>query len=385
MKKTSLIMIGLIILSILSGCTGQNFGSGETGTGMSDGDILIGIPGPMSHMKEITGFYNGVMMAVDEINTNGGINGRTMKVWFEDDKGTFHDGMKLAQEFVLEEEMTAVIGHWNTYITLPAAAVYDEAGFIMLSPIVSNTELTKKGYQHVFQNTISDHEMGRQMAVYAAEKGYRRIAIFYAENDYGNGLAKAFERHFADMGGQVVDRRTEFIGVREFNQAFEKWKAMDYDAVFVADSMPHAKEFITILRAKDDSVAILSGDGLDMADLPSMLGEAAEGILIGTMYHPENTAHKQVDFIKAYTKKYNTEPDVWAAQGYDSIDLLAYAIRHAPVPEPSEIAKVLHNNRDWTGVMGKAEFNANGEMTGRKVYIKTVRNGKMEFAGLAEQ
>lgn len=375
MKKAILFIICLIVFSLMSGCIAQKdmLKEREAFAKKADEDIVIGMPGPIEYMKDLTGFHNGVMLAVEEINSNDGIKGRMIKTRFEDDKGSFSDGMKVAQEFAAQKDMIAVIGHWNTYITLLAARIYNDAGLVMLSPVVSNADITKKGYKYVFQNTINDNDMGRQMAGYANEKSYKHIVVFYADNDYGNGLASAFEDFASDYGSIVVDRMTEFVNEQEFDKAYDKWKAFEYDAVFIADSMPHAGEFIKKLRAKDGSIPIFAGDGMDVANLPDELGRAAEGLAIATMYNPEQGDVKLKEFIQQYKSKYNSEPDVWAIQGYDSIKLLAYAMQKAEVPTPSRIAEVLRNDKEWEGVLGSAQFDSNGAMTGRNIYMKVIQ------------
>lgn len=381
MKKSFLLVTGLMLLFSLTGCfAGKDmFKAREAFADKKSGRILIGIPGPVWLMKDTTGFLNGVMMAVEEINSNNGIAGRLIETRVVDDKGTFADGIKVAQDFAGQEDMAAVIGHWNSYITIPVAKIYNDAGLVMLSPVVSNTELTKKGYKFVFRNTISDYEMGRQMADYAKYRNYKRIVTFYADNDYGRGLANAFEDGVRDNGGFVVDRVTEFVNDMEFNKAYDKWKALDYDAVFIADSMPHAGGFIKKLREKDTKIPVFAGDGLDIAGLPSMLGIAAEGIVVATMYNPQNSSDKLNKFINEYAKKYNAGPDVWAVQGYDSIKLLTYAIEKAKSPNTSAIAEVLHNTKEWEGTLGTIGFNQNGEMTGRSIHKKIVKDGKFEY------
>ncbi len=380
MRKNYLLIICILLCMSVTGCMGdKDILKDREEFSISSEVLTIGIPGPMAYMKEITGFYNGVMEAVEEINSTGGIDGKEINVVFEDDKGTFNDGIKIAQEFAHRKDIFAVIGHWNTYITLPAAEIYNDAGIVMLSPVVSNNELTKKGYNYVFQNIINDSDMGSQIAQYVYEQGHKRIVVFYVENDYGKGLAKAFEDSLSDTGGTVIDRVTDFANEIEFSKAYNKWKALEYDAVFIADSMPHAGEFIKKLRQRDSDMPIFSGDGLDVAELPSMLGKAANEITIATMYNPNTGSLEQNEFIKQYTEKYDLEPDLWAMQGYDSIKLLAYAFKNAKDLTPSGVSQILKAKTGWEGIMGITEFNLEGQMTGRKVFWKRVQNGEMEY------
>lgn len=383
MKRYGLIINSIVCMTLLSGCVGAgNFAEKrEAYTAGGSGDIVIGIPGPISYMKDITGFCNGVQLAADEINQAGGIDSRKIALEIKDDKGVFDDGVKIAQDFASDESVVAVVGHWNTYITLPAARIYNDAGIVMLSPVVSNPDLTKKGYRYVFQNIVNDSQMGAEMAAYAGKMGYKRVVVYYADNDYGRGLSMAFENALKDQGGSVIDRNTEFVNDAAFDRAYDKWKALDFDAIFIADSMPHAGGFIQQVRAVSKDVPLFSGDGLDIGDISELLGEAAEGIVIATAYNPDRDSPLQRAFEKKYSDAYGMKPDIWAAQGYDSIMLLAEAMKKNGGPSPKGIAAALHEDTDWQNVLGTVHFDSNGEMTGMKIHKKIIRNRMVQFLG----
>jgi branched-chain amino acid transport system substrate-binding protein len=333
-------------------------------------------------MRDGTGFLKGVKMAVAEVNTKSARARRgavRMTIRVADDQANFMEGIRIAQNLAVQPDITAVIGHWNSSIAIPAARIYNDAGLLMLSPVVSNPELTSKGYGYVFRNTLSDTEMGRQLAEYAARMNYRRVVIDYADNEYGMALANAFEDALSRTGGKVIDRVTDFNNALEFNEALDKWKALDYDAIFVADSMPHAAAFIRQMRQADKRIPMFGGDGLDVTDFLAKLGTAAEGVVVATVFNPEERRTELQKFIAAYRRKYAAEPDVWAILGYDSIQLIASAVQKAGSASPRKIAAALHGMKGWSGVLGTLRFDAAGEMRGIAIFKKIVRGGRFEY------
>ncbi|MGD9156385.1 MAG: ABC transporter substrate-binding protein [Bacillota bacterium] len=380
MKKEVKLGAVLVALSMLAGCfaTKDMAKVREAFAMRHPGKITVGMVGPLSLMRDSTGFLNGAALAAAEVNaSNSGALRITIKVL--NDNANFMEGIRIAQSLAAQPELTVVVGHWNSALTIPAARIYNDAGIVMLSPVVSNPELTTKGYRYVFRNTLSDAGIGRQLARYAAGKNYRRVVIYYADNEYGMALANAFEDAFSQAGRKVIDRVTDFNNDFEFQKNLDKWRALNYDAVFVADSMPHAPEFIRQIRRADGKIPMFGGDGLDVADFPVTLGEAAEGFVVATLFNPGQNRPELRRFIAKYRKRYGGEPDVWAAQGYDSVKLLVCAASKADGASPRKIAAALHRLREWSGVMGNVSFTASGELHRKAIYQKIVRNGKFVY------
>ena len=85
------------------------------------------------------------------------------------------------------------------------------------------------------------------------------------------------------------------------------------------------------------------------------------------------------DFVRAFQKRYGLLPDVWAAQGYDAVKVLAHAMEEAGTTVPEKVAEVLHSTKDWPGVTGLHTFDENGDVIGKGIVKKRVQNGKFEY------
>lgn len=386
MKKERILAFTSILISIsflLTSCFSQTdmVKAREAFASKASGNIIVSVVWPISELKSDTGFVNGANMAIEEINANKGVQGRQLEIKVMDEKLSFREEMLSAQEIASQKDIVAVIGHWEPYISLPAAKIYNDSGLLFLSPAVSSDELTTQGYDYVFRNTLSDYEMGSQMADYIAGQGLNRAVIFYEDDDYGKAVAKAFESQFIESGGGIVDRVTDFSNELEFEKAYDKWIALDYDAVFIVDSMPHAGVFLNRLRKVDQEVPIFAADGLDLEDLPTMLGAAGEGLFVATTYNNQDSRRASKLFRETYEAKFAIKADTWAVQGYDSIKLIAYAIDQAKGTDPIKLASTLHNTINWNGVIGTISFDEDGNMTGKAISMKVIKNGQYEFVG----
>src|SRR5690606_39739667 len=114
---------------------------GETGA-----EIVIGAPWPWE-ARSALGYSKGLDMAVAEINGAGGVLGRPLRIKRVDDRESVAEGRLAAQQLAEDREVVAVIGHLQSYVSVPAAAIYDMAGLVMIAPTSTDPRLTSQGYR----------------------------------------------------------------------------------------------------------------------------------------------------------------------------------------------------------------------------------------------
>lgn len=377
LRKISVLSM-LVILCLLTGCFNNDLvKQREKNAGKGD-NILIGVPVPLEFAKKNTNFLKGIEMAQEDINASG-INGKKIKLEIVDDQGNFKKAVDIAQAFSKNVNMTAVIGHWFSDVCIPVSNIYEEAGMLTIVPTVSNPELTEKGYRYVFQSITSDKKIAREMCKYAQKKGYKKVVIYYEESSYGSNLADAIETEAKFDGLKVIDRNSGFVTEEQFKSAHDKWKALDFDAVLLAVNMPEGGSFINALRKMNQNAGIISADGLDVGEFIKSVGVNGEGVVIATTYSPSNNRPELEQFKQKYMDKYHEEPDAWAIQGYESLELVAHAIQQTNSCSPKVLADYLRNMKPWQTVSGAISFNQNGEIDGRKIYKKTVVNGQFQY------
>jgi len=368
-KKPTFILFILVLalLALATGCLGTK----------NKGDVAIGVAWPFESNNSM--FREGVELAVKEINRDGGIKGRKIQLVMKDDQASVAEGMSIAQSFAGDRQVAAVIGHRNSFVSIPTSRIYEEAGLVMLSPASTAPELTKKGYRSVFRNLPSDDEIARKIAIFCSQQGQKRMVVYYSEDSYGMGLANSFEDHAKKVGIKVVDRISYYGDLKDLERLHNKWKALDFDGIFIASGMPAGAEFIADCGQVGSSARYYAGNAMDSPLLHEIGGKAADGTVVGTIFNPADTRPEVKKFIEDFTKEYNGPPGAYSAQGYDAVKMLAAAIERTGDSDSAALADNLRGLKNWPGVAGYHSFDQNGDEVGDLVVIKVLRDGKFQL------
>jgi branched-chain amino acid transport system substrate-binding protein len=346
------------------------------------GDVVVAAAWPWELRKELR-YGEGLDLAVDEVNQGGGVNGRKLRLTRVDDHESVDEGRLAAQRIAGNPDVVAVVGHLQSYVTVPAAAVYDLSGLVLLSPTATDSELTSHGYRRVFRTTLNDRSIGRQIAEFAAHRGLRRVAIFYIRNTYGRELANAFEERASEVGVAIAARRSydpsDQANDRTFEPIAREWKDLPMDGIFLAGEVPSAGYFIAQARAAGIRVPILGGDALSAPSLMSVPGPAAEGTIVGSVFHPDEPRAEVRRFTTLFTARYRVAPDAASAVAYDAVHLLVHAMQQAHSSAPDDVAAAMRAVRDWPGVTGSFSFDNDGDVIGKHLVTLIVRHGRFEY------
>lgn len=375
--KTVLVL--LLTLFTLSACDQASLAQQRSEQlAAQSGEITVAVAWPLTSSKAT--LAKGVQLAADEINSGGGIlGGRKLKLLFKDDAGSLSTGRQVAQEIANDPGVAAVIGHLNSYITAPASLIYERAGLLMITPGASGQKVTEQGGKLVFRSLPGNRDQGRQIGDYAAAQGYRRVAIYYIKNDYGVDLANCFEQRAHELGMTVVDRQSYDMGGGDRSITLRNWAAfLKIDAIFFVGSLPEGGQIMRDMRAAGLQMPVFGGAGLDSPDLIKLGGPSVNGTVVFSLFN-QNDPHPDVlAFGQRYQARYGKLPDATAAQGYDTLKLLAHAMTAARSTAPVEVAAALRATRDWRGVTGRHTFDLKGDLIAKQLAKVVVNNGKFE-------
>lgn len=349
----------------------------------SEDEIVIAVAWPFQSAK--AALLDGVRLAVDEVNASGGLlGGRKIRLLLKDDESSLTRGRLVAQEIANDLQVSAVIGHLNTYIAQPAAQIYERAGLVFITPGASGQKITESGNRLVFRSLPGNREQGRQIGDYAQAKGYKNIALYYIKNDYGVDLANYFEQRANELGIHIVDRRSYNKEGDNHQAIFTDWAAfLKFDAVFFAGSLPEGPQIIRDMRASGIKVPVFGGVGLDSPEAMKAGGPDVEGTVVFSLYNADNPRPDVQAFNTRFLKVAGRKADSHAAQGYDTARLLMHAIAKANSRSPEKIAQALRSTQNWQGVTGTHSFTDKGDLSGKRLAQATVNANGFVFAGEA--
>lgn len=318
---------------------------------------------------EKTGFINGVMLAADEINQRPEkLLGRSIKVNIEPDAKTFQEVKPTVRRIAANPRITAVLGHRKSGIATPASVIYEKSQIIFMPPIATSKELTDHDFQYLFRMIPNNEVMSGQLVSVAKSLGYKKIAMLYTRDDLSRELAFLFEESSVKQNIELVQSSSFFEDEEDYRSVISQFSDKTFDAFFIAASDKPAGKMVRQLREMGMNQPVIGRHSLRSTNYIKLAGKAAENTIVPTVLPMDNHNPLAKTFIAHFKTKYEAEPDYEAAQGYDSVMLLANVIQQAGSTVPSLLSSTMHYMPAWEGVTGLHAFDNHGELRG-KVYL----------------
>lgn len=315
-----------------------------------------------------------IQLAIDEINSRPGSTFRFQGI-FEDDGLSTEKGLSAASKLIHTDNVPILIGPLASSITRAVAPVAQKAGVVLLSPGSSAPGITDAG-PLIFRNCLSDVYEGSEMASFARDRlGLKKVAIYYINNDFGVGLSKVFEAEFQKMG-KVVLIESFPQGARDHRTALTKLKAAKPDAVYLVGY----DEMISVFRQAKEvgfDTQWLGTTFLNDQSLVDQTGHDSDNtVLAAWAFDPKSENPRIKAFSDSIRKQTGgLEPDVYSANSYDAVYLIAEAISSRGTL-PQQVREGLMNIKQFEGVTGKITFTANREVM-EEIKFKRIVNRKL--------
>ncbi len=344
--------------------------------------IKVGVYGSLTGSTATFGqsTKKGVDLAFKEINDAGGVKGRPLQALHEDDQGKPEEAAAVVQKLIDQDKVVAVLGEVASTRSLAAAPICQAAGIPMITPSSTNPKVTEVG-DYIFRVCFIDPFQGEVMAQFAAQDlGVKRAAVLTdVKNDYSVGLAQFFKQRFTEMGGTVVAEQSYSEGDKDFNGLLTKIKGSNPDVLFIPGYYTEVGLIAQQARALGFDKPLLGGDGWESPKLLEIGGAALEGSYYSNHYFAGAPIPRIQEFVAKYKAVYGEEPDSIAALAYDAAKLLAHAMNTAPGLGGSEIRDAITAVRDFPGVCGTVNFDANRNPVKPATVLK-VEGGAIAFA-----
>lgn len=297
---------------------------------------------------------NGIKMAVDEINAAGGIEGRKLDVFLEDDLGSPEKAKEAVKKLIAERNIHVLLGEVASTNSLFAGPVAQEAKIPMITPSSTNPRVTQIG-DYIFRVCFVDPFQGEAMAKFAFnELKLRRVAIFGDVNsDYSKGLAVNFQDTFKRLGGEILIEQAYTQMDTNFKIQLKSIRKTKPDAIYLPGYYNQVGIIAKQTRELGMNMPLLGGDGWDSPELWKLSGYALKNSYITNHFALDNPEVVVREFVRKYDAKYDSEADALAALGYDTVYLLADALRRAKSADGEGLRDALAATKDFSGVTGK--------------------------------
>lgn len=342
--------------------------------------IRIALVGPMSGDLARMGRYmrEGALLAVSEWNEKGGVLGRKVELLVGDDQADPKQAVIVAKQMV-KEGVFGVVGHFTSSASIPASAIYQEAGILQITPASTDPRLTEQGFDNVFRTCGRDDQQGQVAAEFVlGTLKAKRIAAVHDKTPYGRGLAEAFSKAVERKGRRLLAYEAIMQGEKDFEPLLERLKSLRLDVLYFGGIYREAGLLLKQMREQGLETTFVSGDGVIGEEFVRVAGEKAALGSYLTSYPDPKFLPKAKAVIARYEKRYGPIGP-YSLYTFDATSALLHAIEKAKPKDGSkrELKKVSRALRAMTyvGALGSFRWDKKGDVVGAPYVVYVTKKG----------
>lgn len=355
------------------------------------GELRIGLVGPMTgpgvqygqSMKE------AAQLAVNQINDAGGVNGKKILLFMEDDESNPAKAVSSMQKLINSDQIAAAVGNYNSSCTLAAMGVTQRFKVPHLCPISTAAAITAGGNPYIFRNCATNPMQVGQLADWvfkhlSKEGQINKAAILHENTDYGTGIMEDFvENVKKDPNWELVANESYNPGDTDMVAQLTSIKGKNPAVLLIGGNVTEGAQIVRQAKEIDFPVQFLGLGGLSNDRFAELAGvENVEGIINVSYFEKDSPNPLAQKFVQDYQKAYNKDPDMFAAATYEAIDLIAHVARNLGGESWKSVANLRQTLTegiaaldDLPGVQGPTTFDEKGQAD-KLVYIIRWEGGK---------
>jgi branched-chain amino acid transport system substrate-binding protein len=341
-------------------------------------NIPIAVVGPITGSNAALGeqMKRGAEMAVADINAKGGVLGKKLDLIEQDDACDPKQAVAAAND-VVGKKVVFVAGHYCSSSSIPASAVYNEAGVLQMTPASTNPALTddaaKKGWNNVFRSCGRDDVQGGIAGKYLADrfKG-KKVAIVHDKTAYGKGIADETMKAMNKAGLKETMYEAITQGDKDFTALISKMKQANIDVIYFGGYQTEGGLIVRQARDQGFKAQFIGADALVTEEFWKITGAAGDGTLMTFPPDPRN-----VPAAKAVVDKFKAagyDPEGYTLYTYAAIQAFAAAADKAKSLKVDDLSKALKSITVDT-VIGPLSWDKKGDVTNPKYVFYIWKNG----------
>ncbi len=333
--------------------------------------IRLGWVGPLSPPGNYASGQEvkwAVELMADQINAAGGINGRPLKIFYEDTKGQPAEGSAAAIRLITKDHVAAIFGEFHSSVALAEIDVAHKYGVPWVGTDVWSDKITARQYPEVFRIAPANSLIYTKVANWIVSQGFKNVAILAENTDFGQGGAQVVSDLLTKKG---VKHKVVTIELKQQDFTPALLRLMNQNPrpdlleMVVAGQAQYqvVKQACQLGFAPTAQTAMLGSSGLLVKEVWEVDGQCAKHLLVVDVAMPKSQWNdKTRAFVKAFTERYNRPPTGVAMEGYDTLGVVAAAIKKAGSTDSKAIIHALEN-LDYTGTHGEYSFSMKKEPT----------------------
>jgi len=363
---TAIVMLAIIVYAC------GNKGKNDT--------IKIGAILPLTGNSAIWGIptKEGIDLATELLNKEGGINGKKVEIIYEDTKADPVTATKSIQKLISVDKVIAIIDNSNSSVTLAVAPIVEKNMIPLLVTGASSPKIKDAG-DYVFRIWNSDALEGEFMSDLAYNSfKFNNVAIIYVNNNYGVGLKEAFSKSFGNFGGKTGTIETFDENSIDFKTQCSKVIASKSDAIYLICYPKQGAILLKQLKELGNTKQVFGAVAFEDPTLLQNAGEAANGLIFPLPAPVDTTLQYYNRFRANYFSKYNKPVQFLAAEGFDGFNVIIASLKMSSTINSENLKNNLYKIINYKGVSGLISFDSFGEVH-KPFGIRVVKNNKFEW------
>ena len=343
--------------------------------------IILPLTGKLAEFGEIE--QRSFLMAVEEINSAGGINGKKISLIIEDTRGAPEVGCLAIEKLIVQDEVVVIGGGFSSSVTWAASAIAEKHKVPFLVNTASDDKITEMGREYIFRLNPPASEHLTTLASFLTKVARIRSAVILRENTpFGNYASKKFLKLCKKLGIKVLMKEGYEVDAIDFNPLLLKVEAKKPDLVYM---ISHIMDAILLLhQAKElnlnPKLFVGHGAGFTLPEFREYAGEASEYLYSSTLWTPSVPYPGTKNYYERFIAKYDTPADYHGAEAYAAMYVIWDALKRAKSYKREDVRDALAET-DMMTVFGPVKFVSYGKKTQQNslpTYLFQWINGKLE-------
>ncbi len=366
----------VMVFSLMAGCGG---GAGDSDKAAED-TIKLGFLGATTGSVANYGIpgEKGMKLAIKEINAEGGVLGKQLQGIYEDNKGDNTEIANITTKYITRDKVAALIGDPCTGLTKVAADIAQKNQVVIFSSGATGDGVVEIG-DYVFRNTLLDiFAVPAVVDWMLDDQGWEKIAVITSlNNGYSTALTPVFKKSLEARNANIVIEESVNDGETDFTAQVTILKNSGADILVFTGYYTEAALIMNEAQKQNLDIKLIGGDGLYGQDLAKLgLSAVEEKVIFYCGFATDQPSAETAAFLEKYRAEYNEEPDMFSAQYYDAVYIIADAMERSGSADPTVYRDELAQLKDYPGVSGQTTFRADREPIKSPVFLMTVKDGQ---------
>ncbi|MEO7009592.1 MAG: ABC transporter substrate-binding protein [Caldimonas sp.] len=332
-------------------------------TSAAAADLKIGaaeaLSGPAGQYGQ--SIRNGLQLAADQINAAGGVSGNKIALLVEDEQGKKEQAIDVFKKLIFQDKVLMIFGPTLSNSAQAADPIAQAAKTVVFGTSNTAEGITSIG-NYVFRNSVTEADVLPETLRVAIKHAHvKKVAVLYGNDDvFTKSGYDAFKKALDDMKIPVTTTETFAKGDVDFKAQLTKIKASQPDAIVLSALIAEGAPIMVQARNLGINVPIIGGNGMNSVKVFELAKDKSDNLWVGSPWSLNSQTKENQSFIAAYTQKYKSAPDQFAAQAYDAMNITAQALAKIKITGNLEADRLALRDAlpqvTWTGATGAFKF-----------------------------